>query len=322
MDESPQSLLLTPEDNEIGFSDLIRVLWAFKWMIVGISLAAAVIAAIVALMLPDIYRAEALLAPNDQEGSGGLSALASQYGGLASLAGINLSGGQPDKTGLGLEILKSRKFISEFVERHDLLVPLIAAKGWDPETGDLIIDSDDYDPVSNEWIRDVRPPKKTIPSMQEAYEAFEKVMSLSQDKNSRFVTLAISYYSPDIARQWVDWLVEDINSTIMQKDVSEAEQAIEFLNKQIESTALADLRSVFFGLIEEQTKTVMLAKVSDEYLLKTLDPAIAPEKRSKPNRILIVILGTILGFMISVIAVMVLFGRSAAWQSKFRKEND
>jgi uncharacterized protein involved in exopolysaccharide biosynthesis len=321
MEEPEQISAPAPDNDEIGLRELFRVFWAFKWLIASISFAAAVIAAIFALLLPDIYRAQALLAPNDQEGSGGLSGLASQYGGLASLAGISLSRGQPDKTALGLEILKSRKFISEFIERHDLLVPLIAAKGWDSETGELIIDPDDYDTVSSEWVRGVRPPKKVVPSMQEAYEEFEKVLSLSQDKNSRFVTLAISHYSPEVAKQWVDWLIEDINSTIMQKDVAEAEQAIEYLNKQIESTALSDLRSVFFGLIEEQTKTVMLAKVSDEYLLKTLDPAVAPEERSKPNRILIVILGTILGFMISVIAVMALFGYSPAWQSKFQRKN-
>ena len=58
----------------------------------------------------------------------------------------------------------------------------------------------------------------------------------------------------------------------MRQDVAEAEQAITYLNKQIENTSLAELRNVFFRLIEEQTKTIMLANVSQEYLLKTLDP--------------------------------------------------
>lgn len=306
MNESQQTPTPARYDNEIDLRELFRVLWAGKWLIGAITFAATVVAVIVAFILPDIYRAEALLAPNDQEGAGGLSALASQYGGLASLAGINLGGGQADKAALGLEILKSRKFISEFIERHDLLVPLIAARGWDSKTRELIIDSDDYDTVSSEWIRDVSPPKKTVPSMQEAYEAFNKILSVVQDKRSRLVTLTVSHYSPDTAKQWVDWLVEDINSSIMRQDVAEAEQAIEYLNKQIAGTALADLQSVFFKLIEEQTKTVMLAKVSDEYLLKTLDPAVAPEMRSKPNRRLIAVLGMMLGGFFGIVVVSVL----------------
>ena len=112
MNESQQNPLPITYDDEIDLRELFRVLWAGKWLIGGITFAVAVIAVIVTLMMPNVYRAEALLAPNDQEGAGGLSALAAQYGGLASLAGINLGGGSADKTALGLEVLKSRKFIS------------------------------------------------------------------------------------------------------------------------------------------------------------------------------------------------------------------
>ncbi|MDA0707407.1 MAG: Wzz/FepE/Etk N-terminal domain-containing protein [Proteobacteria bacterium] len=292
-------------DDEIDLRQLFRVLWDGKWLIGGITFAVAVLAVIVALMLPNIYRAEALLAPNDQEGAGGLSALAAQYGGLASLAGINLSAGSADKTALGIEVLKSRKFISEFIERHDILVPLMAAKDWDSESGELEIDSDVYDVVEKQWVREVSPPKKTIPSMQEAYEEFMDILSVSQDKKSGFVRIAIEHYSPTTAKQWVDWLVQDINSTIVQQDVREAEQAIEYLNLQIENTSLTELKNVFFRLIEEQTKTVMLAKVSDEYLLKTLDPAIAPELKAKPKRSLIVILATMLGGILGIVIQLI-----------------
>jgi len=293
-----------PYDDEIDLREVFRVLWAGRWLIGAITFAATVIAVIVALMLPNIYRAEALLAPNDQEGAGGLSALAAQYGGLASLAGINLGGGQADKTAMGLEVLKSRKFVSEFIERHDILVPLMAARRWNSETGDLKIDPDDYDSASSKWIRDVSPPKKTIPSLQEAYEEFMDILSVGQDKKTGFVTVAVEHYSPAVAKQWVDWLIDDLNSSIMRQDVAEAEQAIAYLNKQIEATSLAELHNVFFRLIEEQMKTVMLAKVSNEYLLKTLDPAVAPEKKAKPMRALIVLLSAMLSGILSMFLVL------------------
>lgn len=306
MSESKQAKLSAQYDDEIDLRELLRILWSGKWLISGITLVAAVVAVIVALMLPNIYRAEALLAPSDQEGVGRLSALANQYGGLASLAGINLGGGVTDKTALGLEVLKSRKFTSEFIERHDILAPLMAAESWDSTSGVLTINSDVYDIATKQWIREVSPPRNVIPSMQEAYEKFRDSMSVSQDKKSGFVKIAVEHYSPIVAKQWVDWLIEDINSTIMRQDVDEAEQAIEFLNNQIQSTSLAELQNVFFKLIEEQTKTVMLARVSNEYLLTTLDPAVIPELKSKPKRSLIVLLGTLLG---GILGVVVQFGR-------------
>ena len=60
MDESQHNLPPTTYDDEIGLRELFRVLWAGKWLIGGITSAATVIALIVALMLPNIYRAEAL----------------------------------------------------------------------------------------------------------------------------------------------------------------------------------------------------------------------------------------------------------------------
>ena len=284
----------------IDLREFVRALWAGKWLIGSVTCLSTVVAIVVTFLSPDIYRAEALLAPNDQDRAGGLSALAAQYGGLASLAGIELGSAQADKTVLGLEILQSRKFISDFVERHDILVPLMAAKDWDASSGELEIDASDYDVSTNRWTRSVGPPRKTIPSMQEAYEEFIEILLVSQDNKTGLVKVAVEHYSPTIAKQWVDWLVEDINSTVMQQDVAEAEEAIDYLNSQVAKTSLADLQNVFFRLIEEQTKTVMLAKVSNEYLFKTLDPAVAPESKARPRRLLMVLLATMLGGLLGV----------------------
>ncbi|MEM1176427.1 MAG: Wzz/FepE/Etk N-terminal domain-containing protein [Pseudomonadota bacterium] len=295
-----ESKAVTPSEIDLGF--LLGVLWAGKWLIVGITSAISLIAVIVALLLPNEYRAAALLAPNEQQNAGGLSSLASQFGGLASLASIDLGSGAIEKTDLGLEVLQSRKFITEFISKHDILVPLMATKGWNAETGELLIDPDDFDVETSTWVRDVRAPKKTVPSDQEAYEEFMEHMSVIPSKKSGLVSVAVIHYSPDVARQWVDWLVADLNLTIMRRDVAEAEQAIEYLNQQIANTSVSNLQSVFFSLIEEQTKTVMLAKVSDEYLFKTVDPAVAPEEKSKPRRALIVFLGAFLGLLTAVIS--------------------
>jgi LPS O-antigen subunit length determinant protein (WzzB/FepE family) len=182
----------------------------------------------------------------------------------------------------------------------------MAAKRWDPESGELVIDSDDYDVTARKWIRNVNPPKQTTPSDQEAHEEFLNILTISQDKKTGFVTIAVEHYSPTVAKHWVDWLVADLNSTIMHQDVAEAEQAIEYLTRQIENTSLSDLQNVFFSLIEEQKKTIMLANVSEEYLFKTLDPAVTPEEKAKPKRAVIVILSTLIGFLISMILVKTL----------------
>ena len=50
---------------------------------------------------------------------------------------------------------------------------------------------------------------------------------------------------------------------------------------------------------------MMLAEVSDEYVLKTVDPAQVPDKKDQPKRALIVVLGTMFGGMLSMLIVLV-----------------
>ena len=297
----------------IDLREFFRILFSYKWLIAGFVVAGTVASVAIALMIPNVYSADTLLAPNEEQTGSGMSGLAEQYGGLAALAGIDLMSGSDEKTTLGLSILRSRKFVSDFIERHDLLVPLMAAKGWDRESGELIIDSDDYDVETQKWVRKVRFPKKVVPSMQEAYEKYiEDVFTVSQNSKTGYVTISIEHYSPEVARQWIAWLVEDINETVMQKDVREARQAIEYLNEQIKATSLAELRNVFSRLIEEQTKTIMLAAVTDEYLFKTVDPPVAPEEKIRPKRSLIVLLGAFLSGVFAILVVFALQSRRSA----------
>ena len=68
-------------DDEIDLKELLMVLWGGKWLISGVTGIAAAVSVIVALSLPNIYTASALLAPAENGGSG-LSGLMKQYGAL------------------------------------------------------------------------------------------------------------------------------------------------------------------------------------------------------------------------------------------------
>lgn len=293
-----------PDDDEIDLADLFRALWQGRWWILLSSLVATMLAVAIALWLPNIYRADVKLAPSAEQQGGGLGALAGQFGGLASLAGINLSGGQTDAVGVALEVAKSRQFVAGFIKAHQLAVPLMAAVGIDKQTGDLKLNADLYDVKSGQWVRQVTPPKSVEPSNWELYKAFSQIFNIEQDKKSGLVTASIEFYSPELSRQWLEWLVADLNEVMKRRDIHDAERNIAYLKLQLEKTANADMQTVFYKLIEEQTKTLMLADVNQEYVFKTLDPAVTPEEKAKPKRALMVVLGTILGGMLGVMWVL------------------
>ncbi|MDA7686444.1 Wzz/FepE/Etk N-terminal domain-containing protein [Pseudomonadales bacterium] len=292
-------------DDEIDLRELWNALWQGKVTIIAITSVFAIASVIIALMLPNIYRSEALLAPAEESQGGGLSALAGQFGGLASIAGINLSDGATDPTVVAIETLKSRRFVKTFIDKHKLLVPLMASDGWNESDNTLNIDDGIYNSATQEWVRDVSPPLQAKPSDMEAYNVFmEDVLSVSQDKKSSLVRIGVEFYSPTLAKQWVDWLVTDLNDYMRAKDLTSANRTIDYLTKQLNSTSIADMQTIFYQLIEEQTKIIMLANVRQDYVLEVIDPAVVPEKKVEPKRALICVLITIAGGSFSIVIVL------------------
>lgn len=222
------------------------------------------------------------------------------------MAGINLGGGGGvDKTQMAIEVMKSRQFTSQFIKTHHILPDLMALKKWNLNDNTLVYDDELYDITHKKWLREVKAPYKAEPSMQEAYKEFTDIISVSSAKDTGMVTVSIEHLSPVIAQQWVTWLVQDINKVMKERDVAEANRSTAFLTKQIALTNVADIRSVLYKLIEEQAKTIMFAEVRDEYVFKTIDPAVVAEEKSGPKRALICVLGTLLGAMLAVMIILI-----------------
>lgn len=303
----PKDMLQTQNngDDEIDLRELWNAVWRGKWLIVCVTALFAMASVFYALSLPNIYKSDALLAPASSEQQGGIGALAGQLGGLASLAGVNLGGAKDDKTVMAIEILRSREFFSIFAQQYNILPDLIAAENWDLASNSIIYDEEIFLPENNEWVREVKPPRQAKPSMQEAKEEFDKLLKIAQNDESGMVNISVEHYSPYVAKQWVEWLVVSINLNMKGRDKQEAEKSIAFLQSQIEDTNIAEHKTLLFQLIEEQTKTLMFAEVRDEYVFKTIDPALVAEEKAKPKRALIVILAIVLGGMLSTVLLFI-----------------
>ncbi|WP_217512892.1 Wzz/FepE/Etk N-terminal domain-containing protein [Vibrio metschnikovii] len=299
---------LPRHEDEIDLRELFIALWKGKWIIIVTTFVFAVGSVLFALSQPNIYKADTLLAPAESSGGGGLAKMAGQLGGLAALAGVNLGSGESSQTELAAQVIKSRRFIEHFIEKYDILVPLMAAKGWDLTSNRLIIDDTVYDEQTQTWLREPKGLRGAKPTAQEAHETFVKeILTVSTDKTSGLYTVSVSHYSPFIAQQWATWLVEEINRVMRERTIAETTQNLNYLQEQLQRTSVADMQATFYKLIEEQTKSLMLAEVQDEFVLKVVDPAVVPELKDKPKRALIVALGTLLGGMFGIAIVLVRF---------------
>lgn len=304
----PQYYQPQPADDEIDLKELFLALWKGKWIILLTTIIFSAGSVFYALSLPNIYKAEAVLASAQEGGKSGLAGMAAQFGGLASLAGINIGGGGTDGKAMALATLQSRQFINAFIQKHNLLVPLMATKEWNANSGELVIDPEMYNVDTQEWVRGVELGKSLQPTDWKAYKKFKNgTLVVEEAQDTGLVTLSVNHYSPEIAQQWVTWLVEDLNSWMKEKSLSETKRNIGYLEQQLQKTKIADMQTIFYQLIEEQTKSLMLAEVDKEFAFKVIDPAVVPEERAKPKRAFTCVLGTLLGGILGVAIVLMSF---------------
>ena len=243
------------------------------------------------------------------EQNNGISSALKSYGGLASLAGINLPdsdvSNNPEKA---LEKLHSLSFFEENFLPYIFLPDLMAVEYWSPEENILAYDNDIYDISTNAWVRDFSYPKKKIPSPQESFKAFkENHLVISKDRETGFITLSIKHQSPEIAKKWSELLIFNINSHFREKDKIEAEAAINYLNAQLLETNFAEVKEVLAALLQQEIQKLTLIEVNESYVFEYIDRPVIMEEKSEPSRAFIVIAAAFFGAIFSMIVAIIRF---------------
>ena len=295
----------THYDDEIDLRELFEVLWTEKLKIIAITAVFSFVSVIYALSVPNQYTATTQLV-SAQTGGSDLSGALGQLGGLARMAGVSIGRGESSEGQIAQEIMKSWSFIEGFIAENNIALEVYAVDGWSEGSNELQIDEDVYDTENKQWLFENESGVTGPPSSWELFEAFSERLEVTEDRRSGLVYVSIKYYSPQIAKQWLDMYVAAINSHMQERQVKRVTNNINYLQAQIEQTSVAEMREVFYKIIEEQTKNKMLAEASPEYAFVAVSPSMVPAKKSEPQRAIICILGALMGGLFSVLLVLVM----------------
>lgn len=270
----------------LQFDKVWRHLMHFKWLISAIASISAIISITIALYLTPYYTAEVIFVPAMPETSTEQRGLAAQFGGIASLAGINMGSDSSLDTNLG--ILRSREFTNQFIIENNLL-PILFEQRWDSET--------------QQWKGE----EESWPTLWDGYKLFHKrIRDIQYDLTTNLITMTITWKDAEQAKIWANSLVAKLNQHIRQKDISEAQKSIHYLEQQIQKTNIVRTKEILYGLLEKHIQTISLAEIRDEYAFTIIDPAVVPEEKSKPKRSLIVLAGTLLGTFFAFVLALLL----------------
>ena len=275
------------DEPQINYRAIFEVFSRRRWLLISAVLIFAAASLSLALVTPRKYEASALLASVvEAPDANSLSALASRFGGLASLAGFDL--GQSDNTAEAVAILNSRRLAIEFIKEQELL-PVLFEDLWDGERGEWAVETDE------------------VPSMWDAANYFIKdIRKVAPRKDDGLIQLSITWKDPVVAAKWTAEFVALANRVMRENAIVEANESLSFLEQRLGETREIELQQGIYRLVESYLQQKMIASVRDEYAFKTIDAAVAPDIDDylSPNPMLFLIAGTLLGTIFGVVAVL------------------
>ena len=192
-------------------------------------------------------------------------------GGLASIAGINLSqsGGNVDEA---IDKLKTLSFFENNILPNIFLPDLMALDSWMHQLK-LLFTTKIITRRLKTWSQ--------VPSPQESFMKFKKYLSVNQSKKTGFVTISVKHQSPVVAQAWTQLIVREVIEFFrIKKDKAEATAAMEYLNAQMSQTSFAQIRQVIAQLLQQKIQQLTLIEVRDFYVFDYIDPPAVMEAKS------------------------------------------
>ena len=212
------------EEDTIDLYELWQTLWSRRKFIIIFVSVSVILTAVISLIMTPVYKSETTVLP--------VSGKSNMLGGLsdiAAIAGLSVGGGGDDSQKV-MAVLNSRTIKENVIKRLDLVKVIL------------------------EEVPENRDP------MQACLEKFEKRVSISSDKKSGVISIAIEDEDPERARKIADVYVSDLKDILNSKSLTTNKMKRVFLEKQLRQTEKR-LKKDQRVMARYQKKTKMLQPV-------------------------------------------------------------
>jgi capsular polysaccharide biosynthesis protein len=255
----------------VEFDKVLRSISKNKIFLIVISVLVSASFYMYSFYVTDNYKSEALLKTTDDISGKNAS---SNYGALASLAGLSFKNGETsDKSVLALEVIKSRDFLEFLIHNQEV------------NEMDLSIHAKNFTDLHKIFNRDI--------------------VNFHKDKSSGYIRISVIHNDPFFAKELIEIIVSTINLLQKEKDFKNSSDALVYLNEQYSKKTLTNIRDSINSLVEEQLQIQMLSNIRQDYVFSYIDKPYVPQKKHSPIRSIYVILGLFLGFTLCLIYIFI-----------------
>lgn len=253
-----------PLEEGIDIFVIWRVIRRYRISIAICTVICTLGAAIYCVLATPMFRAEATITEAHDSNLQGNSPIPGQLSGIASLAGFALGAGSGQSRD-AQAILKSRRLAEQFIERYNIKDQLLARAGGSQ-------------------------------TMWHAVSFFRKdVLNVDEDRKNGVTTISMYWSDPKEAAQWANDYIALSNEVIRNHAATDARRNIDFLTGQLKLTTSVEVQHALYNLVENETKTLMLAEGRADYAFWTIDPAVPPELKASPKTAILIVVGLVAG---------------------------
>jgi hypothetical protein len=288
----------------IDLKELFGFLWSLRIKLIGLLASVLVCTTVYLLALPDKFKSEMLLMPlNSEQSNSMMQNLASQFGGLASIAGIDLANSNGEEQIMARATMQSRGFLLGVLLKYDFVPQIVAAEHM--EDGALLYDANLYDAATGVWNSDEFDGFE-VPPDDLVYEHLMEQFSITEMPDAGTVVVSFEHVSPSFSQIFLSTIFEEINHKMRSRALEQSTKRLDYLVDQLKQAPLASVESALAQLVEAEINKKVLIDTDENYSFEMIDPPFIPSEKSSPLRALILIM-VALGVVLLELIVAVLW---------------
>jgi len=301
-EEAAETRMLLRPDGKIDLAAAVARVRR-RWDVV---LAAVVVAAVLGVIYLHFasyqYSAEIDVVPTQRQDS----ALPGALSGLASLAGINVgSNNEAAPFALYQEVLKSPA-VAQQLARDPKIMTNVFRGQWDSQ--------------AKAWVRPTFSLGNSVksllgvpvyawhpPGASELLDYINDNVAVDVQPLKALVTVTYNNSDPAFARYFLQSIHGAADNYLRQRTLLRSSKYVQYLNRKLEATNIAEYRQALTNSIMEQEKQLMVASADVSFAAEPVGPVTVSDRPTTPKPsvtlLLAVLAGLVVGVILAVLAV-------------------
>lgn len=294
-------------DPEIDLREYWAIVKKHKVFIISF-VAVCVLATAANLLFKDnIYEASAVIMPVESQSKlgGVLSSLATDFSGIAGLAGISVPGAPSTYE---MEGLLNSNVLREKVINDNNLLPVLFYDSWDVGNQEWIQPTGLGKGIKKfkRWLRSLLPrtrytmPEKDHPTVWDGIRLLEKeIIKVKTDKKTNQIRITAQINDPQLAAALVDDFLKALTDHMSSEAKRVANTNRKYLEEQLRKAEDPVVRQKIYSMLTRQVETALMAEVKENFAFKVIDPPRAPDRKVRPKRFLLTLVSLFFSILIA-----------------------